>query len=88
MPRRTFNRAEVYVGTPPGDGELVEASASVTYDSGKSKIDVKVGSSTTTYEQVVATSGPDTRGRDRVRTWTLADGRVVTAITAGCNCGR
>lgn len=83
MPRRTFNRAEVYV-----DQELYRESASVTYDTGHARVEVKVGTDKTTFDSVVSFEGPTKRGRDRVRTWTLADGRVITAITAGCNCGR
>lgn len=84
MGRRSYHNAEVFIGD-----DLEVASGTVTFDSIKKELTIKNGTDRTVYEGVTLPTGPEVRGKDRVRTWTLADGVVVTAITAGCGpCGR
>ena len=84
MARRTYNKAEVYIGD-----DLIEASATVTFDSSKRRLEVKVGTDKTIHEDVTGDGRGVMRGKDRVREWVLSDDRVLTSITTGCGpCGR
>lgn len=82
MGRRSYRNAEVYIGD-----DLAASNATVIYDSVAGTLTVKSGGEMNVHEGVTDPTGPVTNGRDRVRTWTLAGGTVLTALTRGCNCG-
>lgn len=82
MPRRPYNKAEVYV-----DGEFLVANVTVVHDSTKRLLEVRSRDFDKRTFSEVTYVGMSSEGRERVRNYTTAEGDVVV-ITVGCACGK